>query len=165
MLKMVDARGARTGAAVSVMLLAVAYALHTGGAHEGAAALVGGIAIVMGISAITSLRVNLLSTPFQILRTRGMIGAPASDALQPAVGLRLAQAIGAMFLAAALVLGSIGAPEPSIVLVVVLASLQTLLAVTGICVACRFYGIIVWFERRRSSSTAPIPRQKIKISR
>jgi len=165
MSKMVDARGARTGAAVSVVLLAFAYFMHISGAEEVAAAVLGGIAIVMSISAITALRVNLLSTPFQVLRSRGVIGSPVSDALQPAAGLRLAQAMGAMFLAVALVLGGIGATVPSLSLVAVLAAMQTLLAVTGICVACRFYGIIVWLERRRESDTTPIPRQKIKISR
>lgn len=162
---LVDARGARTGAAVSVLLLGAAFALHTAGEIGFAYSIIGSIGAAMAVSAVTNLKLNLLSAPFQILRRRGAIGAPNSDALQPAAGLRLAQFIGAAFLATALLSASVAGGAISIGLVVTLASLQTLLAVTGICVACKFYGIIVWFDRRRTTVSSNIPRQKIKISK
>lgn len=162
---LVDARGARTGAAVSVLLLLSAYALHATGESGLANLIVGCIGAAMAVSAVTNLKWNLLSTPFQILRRNGTIGAPTSDALQPAAGLRLAQVIGAAFLATALLSASVAGGAISLGLVVILASLQTLLAITGICVACKFYGIIVWFEGRRAPVKSSIPRQKIKISR
>ena len=162
---LVDARGARTGAAMSVVLLALAYALHATGEPGFADLIVGSIGAAMAVSAVTNLRWNLLSTPFQILRRNGTIGAPTSESLQPAAGLRLAQIIGAAFLATALLVASVAGGAVSLGLVAILASLQSLLAITGICVACKFYGIIVWLEGRRAPAKASIPRQKIKISR
>ena len=51
-------------------------------------------------------------------------------------------------------------------LIAVLASLQALLAITGICVACRFYGVFLWLERRRSpTALPPMATQKIRIQR
>ena len=44
--------------------------------------------------------------------------------------------------------------------------LQVLLAITGICVACRFYGVFLWLDRRRSpAALRPMATQKIRIQR
>jgi hypothetical protein len=44
------------------------------------------------------------------------------------------------------------------------AALQTFLAITGICVACKLYGIVVWFENRRlPAGTTKIAKQKIRM--
>lgn len=170
MSKMTDSRGFRTGAAISVVLLALAALIDSGAANRSAASLlVAGIAIAMLVSAATELRVSLLALPFRILRERGTIGAPAPHQLQPVPGLRLAQAMGGtMLLAAALFDAAFRAHVVSIALVTIVAALQSFLAITGICVACKLYGVIVWFERRSgrhvASHAAPrIAPQKIRI--
>ena len=121
----------------------------------------------MAVSAATSLRWNALSLPFQLARTNGAIGVPAADDLQPVVGLRLAQAVGATFLVVAP--GGLVGLRPTASpcsLIATLASLQALLAITGICLACRFYGVAVWFDRRRSpQGTPPLATQRIRIQR
>ena len=54
-------------------------------------------------------------------------------------------------------------------LVGTVAALQSFLAITGICVACKLYGVIVWFERRSAPPGAlhDAPRivpQKIRMT-
>ena len=162
----VDARGARVGAAVSVFLLVIAGDLRRSGSPERAVVLVFAIALAMAVSAATSLRWNALSLPFRLARANGAIGAPSPDDLQPVIGLRLAQAIGAGCLVAAGVAWAASADVLAVGLIALLASLQVLLAITGICVACRFYGVIVWLERRRApSALPPMATQKIQIQR
>ncbi len=91
----IDGRGARTGAAVSVVLLIGAILLAAGGATGLSILIVALVAAAMAVSAATALRVNALATPFRILRRRGLIGEPGPEDLLPAAGLRLAQTIGA----------------------------------------------------------------------
>ena len=163
---MVDARGARVGAAISVFLLVVAFDLHRSGSPERATILVAAVATAMAVSAATALRWNALSLPFQVARANGAVRPPTPDDLQPAVGLRIAQALGATFLVVALAAWALGVDGLAVLLIATLASLQALLAITGICLACRFYGLAVWFDRRRSpQGTPPLATQRIRIQR
>ena len=68
---LVDARGARVGAAVSVFLLVIAGDLRRSGSPERAVVLVFAIALAMSVSAATSLRWNALSLPFRSRRRSG----------------------------------------------------------------------------------------------
>jgi hypothetical protein len=163
---MTDSRGFRTGAAISVLLLVVAALLQTNEPTQFAAAvLVTLISSAMLLSAATSLRVSLLALPFRLLRERGLIGAPAPQHLQPVPGLRLAQVLGGVMLLLGVVAHTrFGADGVALLLVATVATLQSFLAITGICVACKLYGVVVWFQNRSLPHGAvKIAPQKIRI--
>ena len=168
MSQMTDSRGFRSGAALSVLLLLVATALWLQPAtQQFGVALIVLISLAMLLSAATGLRVSLLALPFRILRQRGVISAPKPADLQPVPGLRLAQVMGGTMILGGVILQQlIGANLVSVGLVAVVAALQTLLAITGICVACKLYGIVVWFENRRlPAGTTKIAKQKINLGK
>ena len=173
MSQMTDSRGFRTGAAISVLLLGVAALLHVNEPMGSASApgiasalLVTAIAAAMLLSAATGLRVSLLGLPFRLLRERGVISAPAPKDLQPVPGLRLAQVMGGtMLLLGVLANTAFTADLIALALVVTVATLQSFLAITGICVACKLYGVVVWFERRSIvGGTTTIAPQKIRMT-
>ena len=168
MSQMTDSRGFRTGAAISVLLLAVAALLQSNEATQSAAAaLVTLISVAMLLSAATSLRLSLLGLPFRVLRERGVIGAPAPKDLQPVPGLRLAQVLGGVLLLLGVISHArLGADLVAVALVVTVATLQSFLAITGICVACKLYGVVIWLERRNVEAGATrITPQKIRMTR
>lgn len=166
MSQMTDSRGFRSGAALSVVLLLVAtYLYQQPATQQLGVGLIVVIALAMLLSAATSLRVSLLALPFRLLRERGVISAPKPADLQPAPGLRLAQVMGGTMILSGVILQQlIGASLVSVGLVAIVATLQTFLAITGICVACKLYGIVVWFENRRlPAGVTKIPKQKIRM--
>jgi hypothetical protein len=168
MSQMTDSRGFRSGAALSVvLLLAATYLYLQPGTQQIGVGLIVVIALAMLLSAATGLRVSLLALPFRILRERGVIAAPKPTDLQPVPGLRLAQVMGGtMILGGVIVHQLFGAGLISVGLVSIVAALQTFLAITGICVACKLYGIVVWFENRNLPAGTPkIAKQKINLGK
>ncbi len=166
MSQMTDSRGFRSGAALSVVLLLVATVLWLQPAtQQFGVALIVLISLAMLLSAATGLRVSLLALPFRILRERGAISAPKEDDLEPVPGLRLAQVMGGtMILGGVIVQALFAAEVVSVALVVIVAALQSFLAITGICVACKLYGVVVWLENRRlPAGTTKIAKQKIRM--
>uniref|UniRef100_UPI00404A20B8 DUF4395 family protein n=2 Tax=Candidatus Limnocylindrus sp. TaxID=2802978 RepID=UPI00404A20B8 len=166
MSQMTDSRGFRSGAALSVVLLLVATVLWLQPAtQQFGVALIVLISLAMLLSAATGLRVSLLALPFRILRERGVIAAPKPADLQPVPGLRLAQVMGGtMILGGVIVQALFAAEVVSVALVVIVATLQSFLAITGICVACKLYGVVVWLENRRLPAGTPkIAKQKIRM--
>lgn len=152
-----DARAFRSGAALSVLLLLLAALLG------GAPLLVATLAAAMLLSALTRLRISLLAAPFRLLRALDFIGAPPPDALQPLAGLRLAQLLGGALLLAAVLVDRLVATPLGALLVAAVASLQAFLAITGICLACKLYGVVMLFERRRAAAR-PITTSQIRIA-
>jgi len=168
MSQMTDSRGFRSGAAISVLLLGAAAVLQVRDPESlSSALLVAAISAAMLVSAATGLRVSLLGLPFRALRERGVIGAPAPNDLQPVPGLRLAQVMGGtMLLLGAAAHALFGADLVALVLVVIVATLQSFLAITGICVACKLYGVVVWFQNRSlPRSATKIAPQKIRMTK
>ncbi len=168
MSQMTDSRGFRSGAGLSVVLLLVATALWLQPTtQQFGVALIVVISLAMLLSAATSLRVSLLALPFRILRERSVISAPKPADLQPVPGLRLAPVMGGtMILGGVIVRQLFGAGLISVALVTIVAALQTFLAITGICVACKLYGIVVWFENRNLPAGTPkIAKQKINLGK
>jgi hypothetical protein len=54
----------------------------------------------------------------------------------------------------------------ALALVVTVATLQSFLAITGICVACKLYGVVVWFQNRSLPQGATtIAPQKIRMTK
>jgi heme A synthase len=73
---------------------------------------------------------------------------------------------GTMILGGVILQQLIGANLVSVGLVAIVAALQTFLAITGICVACKLYGIVVWFENRNLPAGTPkIAKQKINLGK
>jgi hypothetical protein len=168
MSQMTDSRGFRSGAGLSVvLLLAATYLYLQPGTQQIGVGLIVAISLAMLLSAATGLRVSLLALPFRILRERGVISAPKPSDLQPVPGLRLAQVMGGTMILGGVILQQlIGANLVSVGLVAIVAALQTFLAITGICVACKLYGIVVWFENRNLPAGTPkIAKQKINLGK
>ena len=166
MSNLTDARGFRSGAALSVAVLLVATALYLQPATESLGiGVILAIALAMLLSAATGLRISLLALPFRFLRERGVIAAPRPADLQPVPGLRLAQVMGGTMILFGVVAHVVWAADlVAVALVAVVATLQSFLAITGICVACKLYGIVVWFENRRLPAGSPtIAKQKIRL--
>ena len=168
MSQMTDSRGFRSGAALSVVLLLIAtYLYQQPTTQQIGVGLIVAISLAMLLSAATGLRVSLLGLPFRILRERGLILAPKPADLQPVPGLRLAQVMGGTMILGGVILHQLfGAGLISVALVAIVAALQTFLAITGICVACKLYGIVVWFENRNLPAGTPkIAKQKINLGK
>jgi hypothetical protein len=73
---------------------------------------------------------------------------------------------GTMILGGVIVQALFAAEVVSVALVVIVAALQSFLAITGICVACKLYGIVVWLENRRLPAGTPkIAKQKINLGK
>jgi hypothetical protein len=72
---------------------------------------------------------------------------------------------GTMLLLGVLANTAFAADLIALALVVTVATLQSFLAITGICVACKLYGVVVWFERRSVvGGTTTIAPQKIRMT-
>ena len=166
MSQMTDSRGFRSGAALSVvLLLAATYLYLQPGTQQIGIGIILVISLAMLLSAATALRISLLALPFRILRERGVIAAPKPRDLQPVPGLRLAQVMGGTMILFGVAAHTLWAADVvAVALVAVVATLQSFLAITGICVACKLYGIVVWLENRRlPASATKIPKQKIRM--
>jgi len=150
-----------------VLLLAATYLYLQPATQQIGIGIILVISLAMLLSAATALRVSLLALPFRVLRERGVIAAPKPADLQPVPGLRLAQVMGGTMILGGVILQQlIGANLVSVGLVAIVAALQTFLAITGICIACKLYGIVVWFENRSLPAGSPkIAKQKINLGK
>jgi hypothetical protein len=149
----IDPRGMRFGAGVSAIVLAVAFLLNL----PLLAVLVG---VNLAISSFFGTRLFLPSRPWPAVRKALRLGPPAEP--EHEYPPRFAQALGAVFLGLAAVAFLAGATPLGWLLVAAVAALQTLLAVTGICVGCRLYFLRWWvpslFARlfRRTDELRPL---------
>jgi hypothetical protein len=148
----IDPRGQRFGAGVSAIVLALAFLLNL----PGLALLVG---LNLGISSFFGTRFFLPGRPWKAVKRTLKLGPAELEHEYPP---RFAQALGFTFLALAGIAFLVGATPLGWLLVAAVAALQTLLAVTGICVGCRLY-FLRWyvpslFARlfRRTDGLAPI---------
>lgn len=130
----IDPRGQRFGAAVSAILLASAFLLNL----PWLAALVG---LNLAVSAAFGTRTFLPGRAWPVIRATLRLGRIEPEHEYPP---RFAQALGATFLGLAAVAFLLGAPIVGWVLTGAVAALQTLLAVTGICIGCRLYFLRWW---------------------
>lgn len=130
----IDPRGQRFGAAVSAILLAVALLLNL----PWLAALVG---LNLAVSAAFGTRLFLPGRAWPVIRAALRLGRTEPEHEYPP---RFAQALGATFLGLAAIAFLLGAPIVGWLLTGAVAALQTLLAVTGICIGCRLYVLRWW---------------------
>jgi hypothetical protein len=133
--RQIDPRGQRFGAGVSAVVLLVALLA----ALPWLALLVG---VNLGVSALFGTRTFLPGRAWPLVRDALRLGRP--DELEHEYPPRFAQALGATALGLAAVAFALGLTPAAQILVAGVAGLQTLLAVTGICVGCRLYFLRWW---------------------
>jgi hypothetical protein len=128
--RLIDPRGHRFGAAFSVVLLMLAFLLDQ-------PVIVAAVAVFLGVSAWFGTRYSVLGRPWPYVRRLLKIGPPRE--LEVEWPPRFAQAIGFLVLAVATVLFLTGLPSLAWLFTGAVATLQTVLAVTGYCLGCRLY--------------------------
>ncbi len=130
----VDPRGQRLGAGVSAVVLLVAFVLSL----PWLAVLVG---LNLGISAAFGTRLFLPGRLWPVVRRiRGLRPVALEHEYPP----RFAQALGATFIGLGAVAFAVGATGLGWLVVGAVATLQVVLAATGICVGCRLYVLRWW---------------------
>jgi hypothetical protein len=132
---MLDPRGVRFGAGLSVVVLGIAFVLN-------APILVGAIWLGLGASALFGTRYWPLGRPWPLVRSALRLDPPLE--LEAEYPPRFAQALGSIVLTLAVVLFILGATPLAWLPVAAVAALQTLLAVTGYCLGCRLYFLRWW---------------------
>lgn len=130
--RLIDPRAQRLGAGLSAITLVIAIAFNL----TILAALVG---LALAVSALFGSQYFAFSRPWPRIR-RTLRLAPARD-MEPELGPRFAQAMGAVVIGAGVGLLVSGATLAGWLLVGAVVALQTLLAATGYCLGCKLYGL------------------------
>ena len=133
--RQIDPRGQRFGAGVSAIVLGLALALNL----PWLAFLVG---LNLAASSAFGTRLFLPGRLWPVIRSGLRLGRPAE--LEHEYPPRFAQALGATVLGLATLAFAAGASLIGWLLVVAVGALQTVLAVTGICIGCRLYFLRWW---------------------
>jgi hypothetical protein len=133
--RLIDPRGHRFGAALSVVLLAIAFVFDL-------PLIVPFVGIALGVSALFGTKYSALGRPWPTIRAALKLGPPKAP--EPEYGPRFAQALGFLFLALGSGLLAAGAGLVGWLPVGAVVALQTLLAVTGYCLGCKLYVLHWW---------------------
>lgn len=133
---LIDTRGPRVAAAITVAVLGTALALD-GTARTALLIWQWG---VFGISAGLGLRFSVYGTLFRLAKRRFDLGPPPS--VEPEAGPRFAQACGFAVMTIAVVAVVVGAATVATVAAVTVMVLAALLAALDICVGCLLYGLL-----------------------
>lgn len=133
--RLIDPRGHRFGAGLSVVILAVAFLLDL-------PVLVVLVGLALAVSAWFGTRYSVLGRPWPYVRRALGIGPPRE--LESEFPPRFAQALGATALALATVAFLLGLDVLGWVFTFGVAALQTVLAATGYCLGCRLY-FLRWY--------------------
>lgn len=128
----IDVRGPRFSAAVTFVVLAVAFAL-------GSPVLLAVQVAVFAVGALAGLRWSPYGNVFRLLKRRLDLGPP--PATEPEAGPRFSQLMGLLFSGGGLIAIVAGAPGLGWSLVLVVVALSGLLAATGLCVGCEVYAL------------------------
>ena len=130
--RMIDPRGHRFGAGLSVVILALGFV-------AGAPIVIAAIGLALGASAFFGTRWSVLGRPWPLVRRALRLGPPAE--LESEIAPRFAQMLGTVGLALATLLLVAGLPIAAWLIAGAVASLQLLLAATGYCLGCRLYAL------------------------
>ena len=134
---LIDTRGPRVAAAITVAVLTTALAVG-GGVRTALIVWQWG---VFGVSAVLGLRWSVYGNLFRAAKRRFDLGPP--PAVEPEAGPRFAQACGFAVMTVALVATLVGAEVVAIAAVGTVLALAALLAAFDICVGCVLYGLLV----------------------
>lgn len=130
--RVIDPRAQRLGAALSAATIALAVI----GGLAWLAAIVG---VALAVSAARGTSWFLFSRPWPWVRRVLRLGPPVS--VEPELGPRFAQALGATFVLIGLASLAAGLGPLGWLPIGAVAVLQALLAGTGYCLGCRLYGL------------------------
>lgn len=133
--RMIDPRGHRFGAALSVAILAIGFV-------SGAPVVVAFLAAALGVSAFFGTRYSLLGRPWPLVRRFFRIAPPSE--LEHELPPRFAQALGFIGFTAASALFLLGLPALGWLVAAAVGALQAVLAATGYCLGCRLYFLKWW---------------------
>jgi hypothetical protein len=133
--RLIDPRGHRFGAALSVVILALAFA-------AGMPVVVALLAVALGVSAIFGTRYSILGRPWPVVRRIFRVAPPRE--LEHEFPPRFAQALGALGFAFATLLFVAGFLTVGWIVAAAVGALQTVLAATGYCLGCRLYFLKWW---------------------
>ena len=133
--RLIDPRGHRFGAGLSVVLLVLGFLAN-------APVVIPGVGLALAVSALFGTRYSALGRPWPLVRRVLRVGPPAE--LESEVPPRFAQLLGTLGLGLASVLLLVGGPPAAWLLAAGVGGLQTVLAVTGYCLGCRLY-FVRWY--------------------
>jgi hypothetical protein len=128
--RMIDVRGPRFSAAVTVVVLGFAFILDS-------VALVAFQALMFAIATFAGLRWSPYGNLFRLLKRRLDLGPPPE--VEPEAPPRFAQACGFVFTVAGLAALLAGATTVGWSLIAVVLGLAAVLALTGLCIGCELY--------------------------
>lgn len=128
----IDVRGPRFSAAITFVVLVVAYLAQL-------EVLLGLQVAVFAVAAVAGLRWSPYGNIFRFLKRRLDWGPP--PATEPEAGPRFSQLMGLLFTGAGLVLVLAGRSTVGWGLVLVVVALSGLLAATGLCVGCEMHAL------------------------
>ena len=138
MARLIDPRGHRFGAGLSVVILVTGFLTQV-------ALVVPAIAAALGISALFGTRYSVLGRPWPAVRRVLRLGPPAE--LESEFPPRFAQLLGTAGLIIATLLLAVGQSGAGWLVAGAVAALQLLLAATGFCLGCHLYGLR-WYAPR-----------------
>jgi hypothetical protein len=133
--RLIDPRGHRFGAGVSVIVLSLAFVANL-------PALVALVGLALGVSALFGTQYSILGKPWPTVRRLLRLGPPAE--LESEYPPRFAQALGTIGLGLATLAFVLGASTIGWLLAGAVAALQLVLAATGYCLGCRLY-FLRWY--------------------
>jgi hypothetical protein len=133
--RMIDPRGHRFGAAMSVVILAVAFVANL-------PILVAFLALALGASAAFGTRYSILGRPWPYVRKALRIAPPKE--LEHEYPPRFAQGLGFVGFALSAVLVLVGFVTLGWIVAAAVGALQAVLAVSGYCLGCRMYFLKWW---------------------
>ncbi len=133
--RLIDPRGQRFGAGVSAVLLGLAFVLDA----PWLAVLIG---LDLALGALFGTRFFLPGRAWPLVRRSLRLGPPAE--LEHEYPPRFAQALGATCLGVGALVFAFGLTPLGWLAAAAVAGLQSLLALTGICVGCRLYVLRWW---------------------
>jgi len=133
--RLIDPRGQRFGAGLSVVLLVLGFV-------AGLPLVMPALALALGASALFGTRYSVLGRPWPHVRQALRLGPPKE--LEHEYPPRFAQALGAIGFTLATLLFVVGLAPLAWIVAAAVGALQALLAVTGYCLGCRLYFLKWW---------------------
>ena len=133
--QMIDPRGHRFGAGLSVVILAAGFLLD-------APITVAFLAVALGLSAFFGTRYSLLGRAWPVVRKTFRIGPPKE--LEHELPPRFAQALGFIGFSVATLRFLLGFATAGGVVAAAVGALQAVLAASGYCLGCRLYFLKWW---------------------
>lgn len=153
--RFIDPRGQRFGAGASAVVLAIAFLV-------GQPLLAVLLGVNLAVSAARGTRWFLPGRPWPFIRSTLHLGPAEPEHEYPP---RFAQALGATFIGLGAIAFLLGATPLGWLLVAAVGALQTVLAVTGVCIGCRLYFLRWWLPAAFARAIGRSDRDRLGMPR